>query len=130
MSCENLNGHEFQNHVADILRENYGVVRTEKYIGTKDNGIRYRADVVLTEQMIIVECKIKNTTGTVEEKILDKAMHMQHMIDITSHKRGVIIYGGIKWNLVQMRYLETKIPKLFPSVSMIRYEDDTELKNI
>ena len=130
MSCENLNGHEFQNRVANILRENHGVAKTEKYIGTKDNGIRYRADVVLIDKMIIVECKIKNTKGTIEEKILDKAMHMQHMIDTTSHKRGVIVYGGIKWNLIQMRYLETKIPKLFPSVSMIRYEDDTELKNI
>ena len=30
----------------------------------------------------------------------------------------------------RLRIWLVKIPKLFPSVSMIRYEDDTELKNI
>ena len=130
MSCENLSGHEFENHVADILRNNHGVAKREKYIGVKENGKRFRADVVLTEKMIIVECKLKNKKGTVEEKILDKAMHMQYICDNTTHKRGVIVYGGIHWNLELMRFLERKIPKLFPSVSMIRYEDDTELKNI
>ena len=32
MSCENLNGHEFENHVADILRSNHGVAKREKYV--------------------------------------------------------------------------------------------------
>jgi len=130
MSCENLNGTQFENHVADILRNNHGVAKREKYIGIKDNGIRFRADIILSDKMIIVECKIKNKTGTMEEKVLDKAMHMQFMCETTSHKRGVIVYGGIKWNLRQMRFLETKIPELFPKVSMIRYEDDVELKDV
>tara|TARA_Y100000310_G_C20093141_1_gene539222 strand:+ start:82 stop:507 length:426 start_codon:yes stop_codon:yes gene_type:complete len=125
-----MNGDEFRDHVADILKNNHQNVKTEKYVGIKENGIRFKADIILRNEMIIIDSKLKNSTGTIEEKVLDKAMHIQYICDTTTHERGVIIYGGKKNNLKQMRHLEEVIPKLFPKVTVIRFEDDVELKNV
>ena len=125
-----MDGNEFRDHVADILKNNYQNVKTEKFVGRKGNGIRFKADIILRNEMIIIDTKLKNKTGTIEEKFLDKAMHMQDICDITTHKRGVIIYGGKEMNLQQTRHLEEVIPKMFPDVTVIRFEDDMELKNV
>jgi hypothetical protein len=121
----------FRKHVADVLRNNHGVAKEEKIIGLKGNGIRFRADIFLQDKMIVVDTKLKNKPGTVDEKIMDKVFWMQYACDNWKFKKGIIIYGGIGWNKSVIAYLRDEIlPSKFPNCSMIRYEDDVELKHV
>ena len=125
------NDRTFTKHAADILRNNHGIAKTEKYIGVKENGIRFRADIVLPDKMIVIDTKLKNNTGTPDEKILDKALWLNYACEHWHYKKGIILYGGTHWNKKVIVYLrDVTLPKYFTNVSMIRYEDDIELKNI
>ena len=123
----------FQQHVANVLRKTYGGVKEEMYIGLKPNGVRFRADIVLTtpDKMTIIDTKLKNNGGTPDEKIMDKAYWLQHACTNWNYKNGIIIYGGTHWNKKVVTHLaDTILPQLFPDVTMLRYEDDVELKNV
>ena len=121
----------FRMRVADRLRNNHGIVKEEKFIGLKENGIRFKADIILQDKMIVIDTKLKNCKGTIDEKIMDKCFWMQYACDNWNFKRGIIIYGGIGWNKPLVAYLRDKIiTKHFPNISMIRYEDDVEIKNV
>ena len=125
------NDRTFTKHAADVLRNNHGIVKTEKYIGLKANDIRFRADIVLQDKMIIIDTKLKNNNGTPDEKIMDKCFWLNYACKHWGYKKGIILYGGTHWNKKVITYLkDVVLPEYYPHVSMIRYEDDIELKNI
>ena len=132
-----VSGDEFRDYTAKKLSERYSGVSKEVTIGTRECGTNHRIDVVIEETKTLIECKIKITSGSIDDKLMRAIYDLQYAIDNFTMKtgkweRGILLVGGHMWAPKNMKWLKEKYVhrKEFPNVSLVTYEDDVELKDV
>ena len=93
--------------------------------------------MVVEETKTLVECKIKITVGSIDDKLMKAIYDLQYAVDNFTMKtgkweRGILLVGGHMWSRKNMKWLKEKYVrrKEFPNILLVTYEDDVELKNV
>ena len=95
-------------------------------IGIKFNNKRHIIDILVNGN-ILISIKWQYTGGTAEEKVVYEMGTLQDKINFNGYKKAFVILGGPGWTIFEnlKRY-----SKLFPEVTLTRYEDDKTLSFI
>jgi hypothetical protein len=71
--------------------------------------------------------KWQDTGGTAEEKVGYEMFTLHQKILSGTYEKAIVILGGPGWTIIENLL---KMSKLFPKVTLIRYEDDETLSFI
>ena len=124
------NDKAFEKCIAYKLSQQGFSITTQVVIGPK--GVSYsnhKVDIVLPVERILVEVKLQNIGGTVENKIAYEMWTYQWACDNYNYKKAYIVYGGNGFTTSVLSNLY-EIVKNYPKVTLIRYEDDNTLSFI
>ena len=119
---EKMTGNKFEKLIAQILNQQGCQVAEQVYIGNKFRNKKHQVDSLVNGKLL-VSVKWQDTGGTAEEKV----GYEMYVLNKSLFEKAFIICGGVGWtvfeNLLDMS-------KLFPKVTLIRYEDDKTLSFI
>ena len=123
---DKMSGKDFEKLIAKILKENKSLVAEQVDIGIKFNNKRHIIDILVNGN-ILISIKWQYTGGTAEEKVVYEMGTLQDKINFNGYKKAFVILGGPGWTIFEnlKRY-----SKLFPEVTLTRYEDDKTLSFI
>ena len=123
---EKISGKKFEKLVAQILRKNGCLVTEQVNIGFKFKNKKHQVDSLVNGK-ILVSVKFQDVAGTAEEKVGYEMWTLNEKILTGVFEKAFVILGGPGWTIFEN--LE-KMSKLFPKVTLIRYEDDKTLSFI
>ena len=121
-----MTGRKFEKLIAQILRKNGCLVTEQVNIGIKFKNKKHKVDSLVNGR-ILVSDKWQNTGGTAEEKVGYEMWTLYQKILSGTYEKAFVILGGPGWTIFEnlKRY-----SKLFPEVTLTRYEDDKTLSFI
>jgi hypothetical protein len=123
---EKISGKKFEKLVAQILRKNGCLVTEQADIGFKFKNKKHQVDSLVNGK-ILVSVKWQDTGGTAEEKVGYEMFTLHQKILSGTYEKAFVILGGPGWTIIENLL---KMSKLFPKVTLIRYEDDETLSFI
>tara|TARA_Y100000031_G_scaffold34894_1_gene38868 strand:+ start:53 stop:466 length:414 start_codon:yes stop_codon:yes gene_type:complete len=123
---EKMTGKKFEKLVAQILRKNGCLVTEQADIGFKFKNKKHQVDSLVNGK-ILVSVKWQDTGGTAEEKVGYEMFTLHQKILSGTYEKAFVILGGPGWTIIENLL---KMSKLFPKVTLIRYEDDETLSFI
>ena len=123
---EKISGKKFEKLVAQILRKNGCLVTEQVNIGFKFKNKKHQVDSLVNGK-ILVSVKWKDSGGTAEEKVGYEMWTLNEKILSGVFEKAFVILGGPGWTIIENLL---KMSKLFPKVTLIRYEDDETLSFI
>ncbi len=123
---EKISGKKFEKLVAQILRKNGCLVTEQANIGIKFKNKKHQVDSLVNGK-ILVSVKWKDSGGTAEEKVGYEMWTLNEKILSGVFEKAFVILGGPGWTIIENLL---KMSKLFPKVTLIRYEDDETLSFI
>ena len=123
---EKISGKKFEKLVAQILRKNGCLVTEQVNIGFKFKNKKHQVDSLVNGK-ILVSVKWQDSGGTAEEKVGYEMFTLHQKILYGIYEKAFVILGGPGWTIIENLL---KMSKLFPKVTLIRYEDDETLSFI
>ena len=126
----------FEHYTATKLAERYHSVQEQVVIGVRECDIEHCIDVVVGETKTLVECKIKNTPGTADQKLKTAVYDLQYALDNFKMKDGskyenaVLFLGGTKWVKKYKDWFRYEYIKNFPNISVSVFEEDPGFKDV
>jgi hypothetical protein len=118
-----ITGKSYENHLAQLLREQNNFVSTSQNIGMKPSGTGHIVDILLNGK-IIVSAKLQNKIGTTEEKIPYEQLMLQSACDRMGYEKAYIVCAGNGWTQLNY-YLSDAYNEMMntPKVSVWKHED-------
>ena len=123
---EKMTGNKFEKLIAQILKQQGCQVAEQVYIGNKFRNKKHKVDSLVNGKILISD-KWQDTGGTAEEKVGYEMWTLNEKIKSGVYEKAFVILGGPGWSIYENLQ---KMSKLFPKVTLNRYEDDKTLSFI
>lgn len=126
MTRDTTTGSDFESLIEIAIKrsceKNKMTALSQVNVGEKPGGGRHRVDweVFYTDNPNIrglISCKIQNTSGTAEEKIVYEVIKLLHtMQEDSRYVHSWIVMGGTGWSSSMKNFIDTKLNQWVPAM--------------
>jgi hypothetical protein len=126
MSRDTTTGKDYEDVVRAVIerscRKNNLTARTQVEVSDRPEGGKHRIDWELTSASdenvrILVSCKVQNSSGTAEEKVVYEVVKLIHTMDSDPrYKHAYIVLGGTGWRAGLKDFVAKDLKNYIPSM--------------